>query len=116
MPAGLSRDHPVHLRVHVADNAPAATFLRAVLRLVSTRSAIECCDIRACLRGTPMVDAVHDGELFPTSYREGIPQTHALYRDFTVPLGMIRTGWNTFDFCLDGGEAVTLVRMELALM
>jgi len=116
LPAKLSVGRPVQLRVHVADAAPADSFSRAILRLMSTQSAIESRPIRASVRGEALPETMHDGELFPTFYREGIPLTHAPYRDFTIPLDKIRKGWNGFEFRLDDGESVCLDRMELALM
>lgn len=115
LPAELSVDRAVRLRVHVADAAPAETFSRAILRLMSTQSAIESCPIRANFQGEALPETVQDGELFPTFYREGIPQTHAPYKDFAVPPAGLRKGWNTFEFSLDTGEAIRLDRMELAL-
>jgi hypothetical protein len=115
LPVELVVDRPVRLRIHVADKAPAATFRSAVLRLLSTCSAIESRGIGARLEGQALTPVVHDGELFPTAYREGIPSSHEPYRDFAVRPEMIRTGWNNFEFDLDCGAPILLERLELAL-
>jgi len=115
LPSELASEKPVRLRVHIADNAPSATFTRGILRLISADSDIESRSISVFARGQRLEETVHKGELFPTVYLEGIPQSHAPYKDFVAPLDMIEKGWNSFEIRLGHGETVTLDRMELAL-
>jgi hypothetical protein len=108
-------DAPVRLRLHVADAFPSTTFSRAVLRLMTQSSAIESRRIFGRCNGQALEPTVREGELFETAYLEGIPETHACYRDFAVPLGSIRKGWNDVEVRLVDGGGVTLDRLELAL-
>lgn len=116
LPAELTPGRAVQLRIHVADDAPAERFSRAILRLMSEQGALEDVPICASLEGNLLTGTVHEGELFPTIYLEGIPDTHAPYRDYTVPLELVHKGWNTVQFELESGSPVRIDRVELALM
>ena len=115
LPAELTVDKAVRLKLHVADAFPDTTFSRAVLRLMSEDSEIESRRISARCHGQQLEPTVHEGGLYATLYREGIPQTHARYKDYVVPLGNVTKGWNEFEFRLADGDGVTLARLELAL-
>jgi hypothetical protein len=115
LPVELDGNQPVTLRIHVADTRPAQTFSRSILRLKSKADTTSR-KIAALCRDVCLSKTIHEGELFPTPYDGGIPETHAVYKDYVVPLNLLKKGWNTFEFHLkDSGKAVTLMRMELAL-
>jgi len=114
LPAQLSKEKPLEIKIHLADQNPQETFRRAILRIQS-ETDIEARKITACFRDQPLQETVHQGELFPQPYRECIPETHAPYKDFLVPLDRLEKGWNRFEFRLPTGGPITLIRTELAL-
>lgn len=115
LPRQLGSGAQEDLRIHVADAAPVRDFRRGVFRLMSERDPIESLPIQVTCDSRKLVDTMHSGELFPTHYLEGIPKTHAPYRDFTIPLEALHRGWNTFTASLAGGNPIQIDRAELAL-
>jgi hypothetical protein len=98
----------------VGDDEISNEFTKAILRILC-QTPCEDIEINATCQGTPLEATVHHGELFSCRYREGIPKDHTRYKDYTVPLTLLKKGWNSFQFASQGYEPTRIVRMELAL-
>lgn len=119
LPAQLYMPHPLDIFIHVADDfgkrSVREQFKSAILRVQASvpweqRRLAACANDSAALS-----EMTHEGELFPQSYREGIPEIGTAYRDFAVPVKSLRKGWNKFSFIMLKGELIKVKRVELAL-
>lgn len=113
-PAELSADHAVEIQIHIADETPKQDFSRSILRLCSDDN-IESREIEVQCKGESLKGTAVLEELYPQPYQECIPEAHAQYKDYVVPLTLLEKGWNTFKICLANGPTVILHRVELAL-
>ena len=114
LPAELTFDKPVGIKIHVADEQPQNSFCQAIFRLQSSTD-IESRKVTAYSDGQALEGTFHEGELFPLPYRECVPETHGCYKDFLIPLDRIAQGWNRFELRLPDGDPCNVVRVELAL-
>ncbi len=86
----------------------------AVLRLLLEKSAAGV-EVLARLRGRVLKPCQVEGELFPLSYQDGVPQDHSHYLDYEVPLMLLEKGINRFTLNVLQGKDVVLERLELAV-
>jgi len=119
LPAQLRGGHSLDIPLHVADDLEKRSererFKSAVLRVQASvpweqRQVTACANDKAVLS-----EMTHAGELFPQPYREGIPETKVVCRDFAVPVESLRKGWNRFSLIKITGEPIEVIRVELAL-
>jgi len=110
---------PLDIRIHIADDLASQTvreqFKSAILRVQASvpwerRWVTACANDKAVLS-----EMTHESELFPQPYREGIPETSAVCRDFAVPVESLHKGWNSFSLIMINGEPIEVKRAELAL-
>lgn len=86
----------------------------AVLRLLLEKPA-NGVDVLARLRGRILKPCHVVGELFPLPYKDGVPQDHARYLDYEVPLVLLEKGENRFTLHVLQGKDVVLERLEVAI-
>jgi hypothetical protein len=86
----------------------------AVLRLLLEKPAAGV-EVLARLKGRVLKPCHVEGELFPHTYKDGVPPDHTRYLDYEVPLPLLEKGDNRFTLTVLQGKNVVLERLEVAV-